>query len=140
MAEAKRGVTQAMRLVDFFDVTDVAKSRDWRSKLRVLLSLRAPEVSSLINGKRPPANDASSAVERAWTKAQTELFPLLELITSGPVQSIIAQFEQEAYESDNGEDTSVGTTVSGDGCTAWKAPKTKYFGRTKDAIRATTRS
>ena len=72
MAEAKRGITQAMRQAEVFDGTDIAKFKEWRSKLRVLLSLHAPEVLSLINGKRPPTGDATAAVKRAWTKAQTK--------------------------------------------------------------------
>ena len=76
-----------MRQVDVFDGTDIAKFKDWRSKLRVLLSLHAPEVLSRINGKRPPTDDATATVKRAWTKAQMELFSLLFLITSGPAHT-----------------------------------------------------
>lgn len=74
MTEANQGITWAMRLSDVFDGADIATLKDWRSKLRVLLSLHAPEVPSLVDGKWPPADNATAAEKQARIKAQMELF------------------------------------------------------------------
>lgn len=78
MAEAaNKGITQAMRLFEVFDGSDIEKFKDWCSKLRVLLSLHAPEILALANGRRPPTDDATNAAKQVWITAQTQLFSLL---------------------------------------------------------------
>ena len=106
---------------------------EYKSKLRVCLSLYSKPVFEVFQGKAQPSSTLGTAdtttlnvvAERTWTQANQDLWSVLLLTTSGSANNVVKKFEGKRQEDG-----------AGNGQAAWEALTEKYNSHTKEARRA----
>ena len=78
-------------------------ANEWSSKARVVLSMSSKDVIDVLNGSVEPApaitdsdtpDTPTNLVEiQRWKQACETLFSVLDLVTSGPVATLVRQYE-----------------------------------------------
>ena len=108
--------------------------QEYKSKLRVCLSLYSKAVFEVFQGKAQPPSSIlgktdtrtlDTVAEHKWLHANQDLWSVLLLTTSGSANNIVKKFEGKRPEDEVGH-----------GQLAWKALAEKYNGHTKEARRA----
>ena len=103
---------------------------EWSSKLRVSLSLYSKSIFEIVQGSQRPSgldNDQVTARE-GWDDANHNLFSILYFTTSDPASSVVRRFGGKTRQDGIGY-----------GQDAWAAPREKFDGCSREALRAAQR-
>ena len=103
---------------------------EWSSKLRVSLSFYSKLIFEIVQGsQRPSGLDNNEVTTReGWDDANQNLFSIIYFTTSGPAFPVVCRCEGKTREDGVGH-----------GKDAWAAPREKFDGCSREALRAAHR-